>query len=279
MRRPSRIWTCIPAIAAMLAAGAADALSFNATLSSIKASAKPGQVINRTYTLTLPADQKATRFKAHVEDWWPSEDGKQSFYEKPGTLDRSAAPWVTLNPVEATVQPGETLEVRVSIAVPMDLEPAGAGGYWAALTVDEVLDPTAAPQGIGIQFLASVSTGIFVYIDPVEREASILDVQIGQDEARVTLRNDGNAPIGVEGRLEIMHPGEAEPFVTALIPRRTLVPQPVRTGILSAALPDASVLPSGHYQVRVVLDIGLEHYIGVQRQMEIRRDIETAQAK
>ena len=51
----------------------------------------------------------------------------------------------------------------------------------------------------------------------------------------------------------------------------------VSTAVLAARLPDAAALPSGRYLVRVVLDIGLDHYIGVQREMEIRREPQTLQ--
>src|SRR6185295_13556276 len=74
----------------VLAASApVHATSFTATLTSIKITARPGQVQTREFHLTLDKAQLKTRFKAHMEDWWRSEDGTESFYREPGTLTRS----------------------------------------------------------------------------------------------------------------------------------------------------------------------------------------------
>jgi hypothetical protein len=132
-----------------------------------------------------------------VEDWWRSEDGVQSFYAAPGTLKRSCGNWVSLNPGESAVDPGQTLSVRVTVNVSTDAEP---GGYWCVLTLDEVPDPLTAAENVGVKFVASISTGIFIYIDPVNRAAEIVDVVLQPGAASVKLRNTGNAPLGVEGR-------------------------------------------------------------------------------
>ena len=258
-------------LATVIASGTSHAVTFNATLNSIRISARPGQVVTRPFELTLAAGEPRTVFAARAEDWWRSEDGKQSFYAPAGRLQRSCGPWVSVNPMQAAVEPGGTLKVRITVAVPVELQ---AGGYWCALTVDEVPDPSAADTGVAVRFLASVSVGIFVYIDPVERAGDIAEVVVVNDEARITLQNVGNAPLAVEGRVEFL-PANAEaaasPVATTTVPRHTVLTEPARIGVLTAALPDAGQLPSGRYLVRTILDIGLDHYIGFEREMEIRR--------
>jgi hypothetical protein len=245
-------------------------LSFQATLDAIKITVRPGQVATRQFRLTLDRDQRPTQFKARVEDWWRSVDGKQSFYAKPGTLNRSCGEWVSINPVEATVQPGDTLTIRITVSMPIEVQ---SGGFWCALTVDQVPDPLdAADEGVGVKFLASVSTGIFVYVEPVRREASIIGVQLDATEAQVTVRNDSNAPIAVEGRLEFFAVDSTTPLSTATLARRTLLTEPSREGILTTVLPPADVLPSGRYRVRVILDFGVDHYIGAEREIELIRE-------
>lgn len=251
--------------------GTARALKFHATLSSIKVQALPGQTVNRSFRLTLDKEEARTQFKLHVEDWWRSEDGKQSFYREPGTLKHSCAPWIKLNPVEAAVDPGGTLDARLTISAPADVKP---GGYWCVLTVDQVLDPLKArPEGVGVQFLASVSIGIFVTIAPVDRNARILDVQVHPQEAMVKLRNDGNCPLGVEGRFEFVHPGDPKPTLVVPMTRTTVLPEPITTALITVALPGETTLPAGRYLVRVILDIGIDHYIGVQKEVEFSRAI------
>jgi hypothetical protein len=243
-------------------------LSFQATLESIKIDARPQQVITRQFRLTLDDDQPETRFKARVEDWWRSEDGARSFYGEPGTLRHSCAPWVSLNPVESSAKPGETMIVRITVSVPAEM---ASGGYWCALTVDEVPNPLAQQSGVGVKFVASVSTGIFVNVGSIDRAARILDLQVGSDNALIKLRNEGNAPVGIDGRLEFYAAGASAPTATAVVPRGTLLTEPSLDGTLVVKLPPPSQLPSGRYRVRAILDYGAAHYIGAEREIELVR--------
>lgn len=244
-------------------------LTFSATLDSIKIDGRPDQVVTRQFRLTLDDGQPRTRFRAKVEDWWRSEDGQRSFYAAAGTLGRSCARWAAVNPVEAVVEPGGTLVVRVTVSIPHEVSD---GGFWCALTVDEVPDPETATGGVGVRFLASVSTGIFVNLGEVRRAASILDLGLAGDRATVRLRNDGNAPLGVEGRIEFLRPAAGETVVSSsTLPRRTLLPEPSPEGIIGVPLPPASVLPDGEYLMRAVLDYGADHYIGAERAVVVSR--------
>lgn len=276
-----RISTWITLCGLVLAAGHPAAqqkpgLSFQATLDSIKIDAQPQQVFTRQFRLTLDENARETRFRAKVEDWWRSEDGAQSFYAEAGSLRRSCARWVTLNPAEATVKPGETLVVRLTISVPVEMASAG---YWCALTVDEVPDPMTAVSGVGVQFLASVSTGIFVNVGTVQRAARILDLHVAADTAFVRLQNDGTTPVGVDGRLEFFAPGSETPAAVVSVPRGTILTEPTVHGTLKAALPAVNVLPSGRYRVRAILDYGAAHLIGAEREIDIHRGEPVAHAR
>jgi hypothetical protein len=251
-------------------------LSFQATLDSIKIDAQPQQVFTRQFRLTLDQNQPETRFRAKVEDWWRSEDGAQSFYGEGGSLRHSCARWVSLNPAEATVRPGETLVIRLTIAVPVEMASAG---YWCALTVDEVPDPVAAVGGVGVQFLASVSTGIFVNVGTVQRLAKIVDLRVTGETAFVRMQNDGNAPVGVDGRLEFYAPGAESPAAVVAVPRATILTEPTVQGTLKVPLPPAAQLPSGRYRVRAILDYGAPNLIGAEREIDVRRAEPIAQAR
>jgi len=266
------VCACLVLSALIAAQQGLPALSFSSTLDPIKIEGRPGEVVNRAFQLTLTESRAVVHFKCRVEDWWRSEDGKQSFFRQPGlpgNPSRSCAKWVSLNPVESAVKPGGMLRVRVSVSIPPDVQP---GGYWSVLTVDEIRDPLTIEPGVGVQFLASVSVGIFVYISPLERAATITGVDIERDTASVRIRNDGNTPLSVEGRIEFVKPSDTKPLATATIPRGTLLPEPISTGLFNAKLPDAVSLPSGRYLVRAIVDIGLDHYIGVQKEMDVSRD-------
>jgi hypothetical protein len=246
-----------------------DAVSFKATLTSLKITARPGEVQTREFRLTLNPDQIKTRFTAHMQDWWRSEDGNESIYEAPGTLSRSCGRWVSLSPVEVEVLPGETMTTRLTMSVPSELP---AGGYWCVLTVDELPDPLAVSEGVGVRFMASVSIGVFVYVGEQRRAAEITAVEIVNDTATVTLRNDGNTPLAIEGRFEFVKPGAAQPAAIVPLTHSLLLTQPILTGAFSVRLPAPALLPSGRYLVRAIVDYGVDHYIGTEREMYVVRD-------
>jgi hypothetical protein len=87
----------------------------------------------------------------------------------------------------------------------------------------------------------------------------------------VKVRNVGNTPLAIEGRFEFIKPGETEPTAVVPLGRNMLLTEPILTGAFSAQLPDAASLPSGRYLVRAVIDYGVDHYIGTQREMVVVR--------
>jgi len=245
------------------------AIGFHFSPANISIQGRPGQVVNRTFSLTLAKDSPPTYFHARTEDWWRSADNSQTFYASPGTIRRSCAGWCTLNPVETSVKPSETTTIKITVRVPDDVRP---GGYWAALTVDEVPDPLAPkPFGVVMTFKASISVGIFVEIPPVTRAARITSIRITGDHAAVTLRNEGDVPLKVSGTFEFYRPGEQQPAASVQTGTDPLLPEPVNTCEFSTALPDRSTLPSGRYRVRVIVDVGLDYLMGAEKELDIAR--------
>jgi hypothetical protein len=242
-------------------------LTFSATLGAITLQGRPGDVFTRQFQLTLDRTQARAHFAARFEDWWRTEDGRQSVYASAGTLRRSCATWTTVNPVESAVDPCATLVVRFTVAVPREVAP---GGYWCALTVDQLPDPVSA-AGVGVRFVASVSTGVFLYIGPVEREAGITALDVDADRVRLRVRNLGNAPLGIDGRVEFLHADTLAPVASVQLTRGTLLTEPVVFTTFDVALPAVDALPSGRYLVRAILDIGADHDIGGEREVVIAR--------
>ena len=100
----------------------------------------------------------------------------------------------------------------------------------------------------------------------------MLDIDVTGAQATARVENTGNTPTSVEGRFEFLRPGDTRPAAVVALPRNVLLTEPVRTAAFSAELPDTAQLPSGRYVVRLILDVGLDHYIGLQRTLDIVRD-------
>ena len=60
--------------------------------------------------------------------------------------------------------------------------------------------------------------------------------------------------------------------IRVIVPRGGVFPEPIRTRALYAPLPNAQSLPSGRYRMRVVMGVGLDHYVGVEKEMDLKRD-------
>lgn len=249
------------------------AIGFHFSPANISTKARPGQVLNHIFTLTLAKDSPVTHFRVRLEDWWRSADNNHTFFATPGTVKRSCGPWCTVNPNEATCNPGETMTVKLTIRVPEKVEP---GGYWAALTVEEIPDPLAPkPSGVSVIFRGSVSVGIFIEIPNATRSAKITGVRITAEKVAVTLKNDGNIPLKVNGTFEFYKPGEQNPVATVQIGGEPLLPEPVNTCEFSAPLPNPNILPSGTYKVRVIIDVGLDYLMGAEKELQINRPADT----
>jgi hypothetical protein len=262
----------IAAAACFAAPSWATAIQFTSTFESIKIQTRPGKTVTRTFQLHLTKGEARARFAGRIEDWWESEDGAKSYYRPVGTLPRSCGSWITIDPVESMVDGGGVLQVRVTANIPAL---AGPGGYWCVLTLDELPDPLAPdPAGVGMRIDASVSTGIFIYLNPVVRDVRVVAVAVSADEARVTVRNAGNAPVGLEGRFEILRGSGGDVVASVKFARTTVLTEPVARRRLTVRLPGLAALPAGLYVARVVLDVGLDHDIGVEKELRIPGDLQ-----
>jgi len=249
-------------------------LSFHFAPLFIKVKAEPGEVVNRTFTLSLKEGEEKTYFRCFVEDWWRSEDQRKTFYRPAGTLKSSCGLWCAVNPIEAAVSGGETLKVRLTISVPPDVRP---GGYWAALSVNELPSPLK-PEGVAICFVASVSVGILVEVPPIKREARIVGLKADEDFVWVKVKNLGNTLLRVAGKVNFLAPGDGKILFTSdLISSSSLpgeadpsVGGPVNPLEFRAPLPKD--LPDGTYLVQAILDTGLEYYIGAEKKLIIKRE-------
>ena len=276
LRRPTltlaAFLTATLAATALDASGEARAQSqFAGTFAPIRTWAKPGETLARELRLQLvkSVTGQPLRFKAYSQDFWMSADGRSTGYGDPGKVKASCSNWVTVDPVTQEVAPGGDLLVRVSITVPAGTQP---GGYWCAVSIDEQMDPRrkALLGGSGMVLFASFSNAVYVFVAPLQLDAKIKKLDIDSQNASVTVQSLANSPLLIEGHLEFLREGVAEPVAKVDLARRVLLPEPHGSVMTEAPLPPIEVLPDGDYLVKVVLDVGLDHLLGAQSKRSIK---------
>lgn len=93
--------------------------------------------------------QKTSVLTIHQTDYLFLADGKIK-YEKPGTLERSNASWVSINPKQVNVLPQTTEKIHYSINVPLDRSLVGT--YWSMLRIEEAIGSSIGVEGDSSSF-------------------------------------------------------------------------------------------------------------------------------
>lgn len=188
-------------------------------------------------------------------------DGR-TFYERPGTLERSSAAWVQFSPSRLTLAPGEEATVAYTVAVPAD--GTLRGSYWSVLLVEAVDDAPGA-----------VRAGR-VGIEPSIRYAVQLATHVGQAERRITLEGAHLTTEGGTRALQVdvvntgMHADRLELRVDlfdadgAPAGRLTSTRGLVYPGSSIRQRFDLDSIPAGTYRALLVVDTGTDDVFGAE---------------
>lgn len=234
-----------------------------------------GQFSARPAIVTLPGDAERSRavtvknegeaereFRFYPGDFDQRPDGGHVFLE-PGSHPRSCAARLSLSPDGAVLRPGETVDVRVTMA-------PGRETCWSLLFVETVSGVN--PDGITV----GQRIGIKLYgTDPEGRADGGLDgVRVERSDeggrvVRFVFENTGELPVRPEGDVEVR---SLEGDLVASVP---VVPFSVLPGHRrEARVPLGAKIPPGRYLVLPVLDIGREFLVGGQAAFRARSEDE-----
>jgi len=119
-------------------AGPSAASAVGVTPVSVDAKVKRGATYTQNYTL-LNNTPTRLRFRCSVIDYWYDEQNRR-VTGRPGTLPRSASPWVQLTPSEVVVEPNSSTNVKAVVSVPL----SAAGGYYTMPVFEATPDDAAA---------------------------------------------------------------------------------------------------------------------------------------
>ena len=165
--------------------------------------------VTRDFHLTVftgHSKQPEMHFLVYPADFILNRDGKINFFE-PGSIKRSAAPWIKIDPAEFTMKPGETKDVKVKLTVPRNV----SGGYYTAILV-QLLPEIPPEMKIGTvrtwRMASILELTVIGWKKPREQVSiSSLKVESSTEEKGltfvVTVENKGDVHTRGEGNLAI----------------------------------------------------------------------------
>ena len=194
-------------------------------------------------------------------------------YAEPGTIPRSNARWITINPSLLKLAPGETQSVRYKGVVPAD--PTLRGTFWSMVMVEPDSAPAVTPDNQPGKIAVGLQTRIRFAVQLVTelgqggtRSLKVLEKAIVKSDGKRTLQLD----IGNDGERVLIPAISAELFDEKGMSvgrfdagRARIYPDcSVRAKI------DLSTVPPGKYVAMVLLDSGDAQVMGAQYDLEIQ---------
>jgi len=221
---------------------------------SVDAKVKRGATYSQTYTLSNDTGARL-RFTCAVVDYWYDEKNER-ITGRPGTLPRSASPWVQFSPSEVIVEPRTITTVRALISVPSD----SAGGYYTMavftamplqLLANQTPSAMTATASIGIRFRGLI---MLTTQDATEYNVEILKGKLkpptGSSPLELVLdvRNRSTAHAFVYGDFALIN-SEGKAAGRGKIQQKKYLPEQK----MELTVPWAGELPPGHYTAVVAL--------------------------
>ncbi len=230
---------------------------------SIDAKVKRASSYTQNFTLSNSTNQKL-RITVSLEDMWYDEQNKR-LVGRPGTLPRSASPWIQLIPGEVVVEPHSSVDIKAVITVPSN----AAGSYYAVpvfngLPVEKPTTQTSdkttsAVAKIGIRFRG------LIMLTTTEGSEYNFEIKTGkitpptassEMEMALDINNRGTAQARIRGSFAILNASGTLAGRGSLTEKNLL---PSRIGTIKGNW--AGELPAGNYTGIVTLSydrIGLD---------------------
>jgi hypothetical protein len=213
--------------------------------------------------------EESQSVQLYQRDYWYSHEGENR-HDQPGTLERSNAGWITINPTFITLEPGGTATVEYEITVPsID---SLTGTYWSVIMVEGLQPPdTSAAEGIKINTVIRYAVQMITHISTSGTvNLSFLRFNLSRQENRtelsVAMENIGQRLVKPEVSVEIFDADGSSLGVTAAESRR-LYP-----GTSANFFLDLSHLKSGSYTGILIADCGDDYVFGSNLTLDIKDD-------
>jgi hypothetical protein len=170
------------------------------------------------------------RVRAQLLDFFIDSDGTPQFAPVwPAEAGGSCRGWLTLNPMETELKPGEQAQVRYTLRMPAGEQP---GSYHCAAGFTTL--PTAdAAQATGLRMAVRVVAAFYAIEGSPAVEGSVKEMRLEETHEGdrpgwrgvVTIENRGSMYFRAAGELSVLHPDgqvvESAPFIgIPILPKR-----------------------------------------------------------
>lgn len=204
----------------------------------------------------------------YQRDYWYSYTGETK-HDEPGTMERSNAKWISINPVFLTLAPNETALVEFTVTVPK--VDSLVGTYWSVIMVEGLNPPdtTQSQRGIKINTVIRYAIQVITNIgDTGERNLSFLNFNLKKEEAQTNLEvdimNTGQRVLRLDTNLET-YGSNGESAGVFKAEKRKLYP-----GTSAKITLDMTKLKPGKYSGVLIADCGDDYVYGSNLTLEIK---------
>jgi P pilus assembly chaperone PapD len=283
-------------------------ISFTVSPMTVELEKNVGDVYTGVITVNNEGSNNQSLFlQTYIADWYLDNAGKQVFQKattledmtlkamtlkattseattseatalKAMILEHSCSKWITVNPSEFEISPGEFQEIRYTITVP----PEANGDYWTTLFIKSI--PSVAnsdkPKNEAVM-TGQIGTTIYVTTPKSKKDCKIESFVIDSQHAEITLKNLGQAHIRAEGELKI-EAIEGKYKNSLEMPAILILPAsaPVNTRKVSIDFKDPNiVIPKGKYQATLIIDYKGDVLKGARQQFTVEEGQDSDKGK
>lgn len=258
MRRKFSTWITLSVWALMgtLSVHTASAQDFEVAPVKLMFDAEPGTSQTRMVSVKNHSSRRVA-FSFVLADFLPTSEGALNTLP-PNSTKRSCANWININPSFFELNPGDAINVQVSMLVPGE----EFGSAWCMLYVQPTREQTSwsADKALRAGITVTGRIGIQIYQSPKSNKnyavkvGSLVEVTSASDTARrfvATIENLGDKVVTCKTFLLASNMLTAEEYQ---FPAQKVVVFPRMSRKVTLFLPDT--LPSGKYALAAIADYG-----------------------
>lgn len=204
--------------------------------------------------------QTSRSVKVYQNDYWYSYSG-ESKHDPPGTMERSNAKWININPELLTLAPNEISVINFEVVVPVNEDLAGT--YWSVIMVEGISEPDTTRPETGVKINTAIRYAVQVITNignTGQSDLSFLGMELTKKNDAslllVAIENIGERLLKPDVKIELFDES-GNSVATIIAEKRKILPG---TSIKSTLIFEG--VKPGNYTGVLVADCGEDNIFG-----------------